>query len=226
MKLFLFDIDGTILKTRGVGRRAVAHALTRVIGSTAPFDAVSFSGKTDPQIFWEILDVVGVAETDRPALLPDLLDAYADRMRETLPEAEIHILPGVADLVADLHGRADVHLGLITGNLEPMAYLKLDRVGLSAYFEVGAFGSDSAHRPDLPAIAVERAAEMTGQSFSGPDVVIIGDTEHDILCGRGIGAVSVGVCTGHFTRDHLAGHCPYLLLDTLEDPDPLLALLA
>ncbi len=222
MKLFLFDIDGTLLLTHGVGRQAVETALARVLGHAVDTEPVSFSGKTDPQIFGEILAMLGVPEGRRPALLLSIADAYRDEMERALPHADVRLLPGARHAVETLAARPDALLGLVTGNLEPLAYQKLARVGLAQYFPFGAFGSDSAHRPDLPALAVQRAAQHGGHTFSGHDVVILGDTEHDIACGRGIGAFAVGVCTGRFGRDELAPHGPDLLLDSLEDADALL----
>ena len=227
MKLFLFDIDGTILLTHGVGRRSVACALAETVGCAVDTEPISFSGKTDPQIFAEILAHEGYAPEAVQEIMPDLLACYAGYMEAALGESSITVLPGVEKLLERLAGHSDrVHLGLVTGNLEPMAYLKLARVGLADHFSFGAFGSDSAHRPDLPPLAVERAARHTGRQFAGSDVVIIGDTEHDIYCGRGIGAYAVGVCTGRFSRADLDAHDPDLLLDSLEDADPLLGLLA
>ena len=138
-------------------------------------------------------------------------------MRRRLRPEGVTALPGIVDLVAHLDEAADVQLALLTGNIEPMAYAKLGAVGLDGYFPFGAFGSDSPRRPDLPAIAVERAQAHTGRRFSGKDVVIIGDTEHDIACGRGIGAFSVGVCTGRYGRGELERHGPDVLLDSLAD---------
>jgi phosphoglycolate phosphatase-like HAD superfamily hydrolase len=98
-----------------------------------------------------------------------------------------------------------------------MAYLKLAAVGLDGYSPLGAFGSDHADRYQLPPIAVERARHFARRNFAGTDVVIIGDTEHDINCGKGIGAFSVAVCTGHYTRQDLELHAPHVLLDDLSD---------
>ena len=217
MKLLLFDIDGTILHTHGVGREAVEEALAGVLGRPVLTDGISFSGKTDPQILDEIMARHGLGADERAACMGDVLGAYAEVMRHRLRPEGVTVLPGIPELVAHLHAAPDVQIALLTGNVEPMAYAKLGAVGLGGYFPFGAFGSDSAHRPDLPAIAVERARAHTGRRFSGKDVVIIGDTEHDIACGRGIGAFSVGVCTGRYGRDELGRHGPDVLLDSLAD---------
>ncbi len=226
MKLFLFDIDGTILRTNGLGRRAVRYALEATTGRALDLDPISFSGKTDPQIFREILAHHGVPDNEADAMMPALLARYTEKMQETITESTVTLIPGVAPLLDTLAARGDVALALLTGNVEPMAFLKLERVGLAHHFDFGAFGSDSAHRPDLPAIATARAQARAGRPFTGHDVVIIGDTEHDIACGRGIDAYAVAVCTGHFDRAALEPHGPHLLLESLEDPAPLLGLLS
>ena len=217
MKLLLFDIDGTILNTHGSGRRAIEEALGGVLGRPVEADGISFSGKTDPQIMSEVMAHMDLDEAARARHLPDVIDAYVAALGQHLDPDGVTLLPGIRELVDDLQTQPDVQLALLTGNLEPTAYLKLSAARMDGYFDFGAFGSDSPHRPDLPAIAVERAEVHTGRRFSGKDVVIIGDTEHDIACGRGIGAFSVGVCTGHYARTDLAPHDPDVLLDDLTD---------
>lgn len=140
-------------------------------------------------------------------------------MERVIHPSGVEVLPGVPDLIAGLHERDDVQLGLLTGNLEPLAYRKLDAAGLAGYFPFGAFGSDHADRYQLPPIAVERAQAFTGRRFEGSDVVIIGDTEHDIGCGRDIGAFSVAVCTGRFDRACLSAFGADILFDRLDDYD-------
>ena len=225
MKLLLFDIDGTMLHTHGVGRRSVEEAIAEVFGRTVSTRGVSFSGKTDPQIMREVLVHVGIRPEDVNGAFEDVLAAYEMAMHRNLDPARVTLLPGVRPLLETLAPRPDVVLGLVTGNLASMAALKLHAVGLDDFFEVGAYGSDSAHRPDLPPIAVHRAEARSGHRFTGQDVVIIGDTEHDIDCGRDLGAFSIAVCTGHFGREHLAPHGPDVLLDDLTDAEGFLNLL-
>ncbi len=217
MKLLLFDIDGTILLTQGVGRIALEAALSEALGRTVTTDGVRFSGRTDPSILSDALAQCGVPSAEASVLLPAMLDVYVKRLRASLTPDRVRVLPGVHDLLLHLADRPDVQLGLLTGNLEPTAYLKLGAAGLAALFPFGAFGSDHADRSALPALAVQRALAYTGHAYRGKDVVIIGDTEHDILCGRGVGAFSVAVCTGRYDRTDLKPHAPDVLLDDLTD---------
>jgi len=204
MKLVLFDIDGTILWTDGAGRRAIGQALLDEIGTTGPIEYYRFDGKTDPQIVRELLSLAGhpaAAADDRVAAVCrrylELLEGELAR-----PTQRTRVLAGVPELLGGLEeheaeGRALV--GLLTGNLEGGAALKLKSAGLDPRrFAVGAYGSDSPQRPELPAIAARRAAERTGREIPGRDVVIIGDTPDDVACGEPIGARVVAVATGFY----------------------------
>lgn len=219
MKLLLFDIDGTLVLTHGVGRRSVEEAFLHVLGHPLTTEGVSFSGKTDPQILHEVLARNGLPLHALNGRFEAVLETYCDLMRAAIADRGVQVLPGVHDLLGALSTRPDVRLALLTGNLEPMAYLKLEAAGLARYFSFGAFGSDNPDRYRLPAIAVERAQARTGHTFRGKDVIIIGDTEHDIACGRTLDVFSVGVCTGRFKRADLEPHGPDVLLDDLSDVD-------
>jgi phosphoglycolate phosphatase-like HAD superfamily hydrolase len=225
MKLLLFDIDGTILNTHGAGRRSVERALSQVFDRSISTRGVVFSGKTDPQILHEVLRMHGIDPGAVNGAFEAGLHAYAEVMCEELQPERITLLPGVSDLIARLADTPGLQLGLLTGNLETMAYLKLEAVGLAEFFPFGAFGSDHADRYQLPPIAVRRAFDHTGHAFAGKNIVILGDTEHDVLCGRALDVCAVAVCTGHYPRETLATFQPDLLLDDLSDPTPLLHLL-
>ena len=218
MKLLLFDIDGTILKTH-IGRQTIDQTLSRLCGHPISSEQVSFSGKTDPQIIQEILLRNGLSAPEAAALVPEVLDGYVEAARRAIATHHIEVLPGVRDLIDHLAAQDTVQLALLTGNLEETAYLKLEAVGLAAYFPFGAFGSDHADRAELPPIAVQRAYTHTGRSYTGKDVVIIGDSENDVRCGRGLGVFAVAVATGHVSRAALAAQHPDLLLDDLCDPE-------
>ncbi|MEZ4695896.1 MAG: HAD family hydrolase [Rhodothermales bacterium] len=218
MKLLLFDIDGTILHTHGSGRRLVDSIFLELTGRTAPA-RISYAGKTDPQIAMEMAHAVGCPESERDEVVQRSLELYTQRMLDLLPASKVTLLPGAAALIDRLCSKSDVQLALLTGNVEPIAFAKLAAVGVDKYFTFGAFGSDSPDRYRLPPIAQQRALDITGHLFEKDNIVIIGDTEHDIRCGRSIGAYSVGVCTGYFGRDELSRHEPNALFDTLEDAD-------
>ena len=200
-RLVLFDIDGTILLTAGAGRRAVLRAVGEVHPLNEAARAVRFDGKTDPLIVMELLAAAGHPTPDDPAIVGDLCVRYVDYLAEELrdPGHGTTVLPGIVPLLAELHEHPEVMLGLLTGNVERGARLKLASGGIDhGRFVVGAYGSDSHHRPDLPAIAALRAEPFLGRRPSGPEVVIIGDTPADVTCGNGIGARAVAVATGSY----------------------------
>lgn len=218
--LVLFDIDGTLLLTAGAGRRAITSALADRLGKGEAWQQITFDGKTDPQIVRELLEAAG----DEAAGDPDIIAGICERYVELL-EAELdrspgctRLLPGVVPLLDELASRGDVVLGLLTGNLVRGAGLKLRSGGLDpARFTVGAYGSDSPHRPDLPGIAAERAALIFGRVPAGEAVVIVGDTPSDVTCGRGIGARAVGVATGSYPVGVLRDAGAYAAFDDLSD---------
>lgn len=225
MKLVLFDIDGTLLISNGVGRQAIEKALSELVGQTLSTEAVSFSGKTDPQIMREVLTSNGVEATD--ALVEEALRVYVATAASVTGPNTVETLPGVAPLLDRLAANPNVRLGLVTGNVEVMAFRKLEAANLDAYFSFGAFGSDHADRNRLPPLALSRAAQHTGVAFEAARTVIVGDTARDVECARYVGAAVVGVCTGHSSRDDLAPHAPDWLFDDLRNTDDVVdALLA
>ena len=204
MRLILFDIDGTLLWTAGAGRRAIHRAMLDEVGTAGPIDGYRFDGKTDPQIVRELLELAGHPDAGSNDRVTAVCRRYVELLTAELkkPTQATKIYPGIQELLSALEpyeadGRALV--GLLTGNVEHGARLKLRSAGLDpARFVVGAFGSDSHSRPDLPAVAAQRAAQRTGRPFSGADIVIVGDTPDDVACCKPMGARSVGVATGFY----------------------------
>ena len=219
MRLVLFDIDGTILWTDGVGRRAIHTALVEIFGGTGP-ESYWFDGKTDRQIVRDLMRLEGHADDHIDARMDDLLDRYVTYLEQELaqPEHRPRLYDGVERLIDALDARADVVLGLLTGNLERGARVKLEAVGIDPdRFTINAFGSDSEHRPELPAIAQRRARERLGLDLPGDAVVVIGDTPADVACGRAIGARAIAVATGRYGVEELAAHNPSAVFRDLTD---------
>jgi phosphoglycolate phosphatase-like HAD superfamily hydrolase len=219
MKLLLFDIDGTLMVTRGTGRNAMEISVRDVIGRPVSTRGVDFSGRTDPQILRDILLQNGLTEEEADGALDAILKRFVEVFEATFEPALARVMPGVHRLLDRLAERDDVQLALLTGNLEATAYMKVDGIGLQGYFPFGAFGSDHPDRYQLPPFALRRAESHTARRYEGKDVVIIGDTKHDILCGRSLNVFSVAVTTGHHDRATLAVHEPDLLLDDLSDAE-------
>ena len=225
MKLVLFDIDGTLLASEGAGKRAITRALTEIFGSAGP-DDYHYDGKTDPQIVRELMKLDGKDDKVIDARMPAVLNLYLENLNYELraPDRKApRQLAGVGKLLDALEARSDVVLGLLTGNVERGARLKLDAVGIEfSRFRVGAFGSDHERRPQLPAIARERCRRQTGAFLNGADVVVIGDTPDDLQCGRSIGATAFGVATGRFSVPQLLEHKPAAAFEDLSDTEDVL----
>ncbi|HEY0306018.1 MAG TPA: haloacid dehalogenase-like hydrolase, partial [Longimicrobiales bacterium] len=182
----------------------------------------------DPQIARELLSAAGIARAAIDASLDSLYRAYLEGMAAEIaqPGYAPLVYPGVREVLDELQDRSDVLVGLLTGNIADGATLKLRSAGLDAYFDFGAFGSDSEHRGDLPAIAVQRAHERSGVAFRGKDVVVIGDTPSDIRCGQSLGVFALGVCTGRHSRDQLLAEGADDVLEDLSDTGRVLDILA
>jgi phosphoglycolate phosphatase len=218
-RLILFDIDGTLLTTGRAGARTFCRALIEVFGTAGPIETHSFAGKTDPQIAYELLTAAGFTRDEVAERLPSLWSAYLRDLPDALTRSRIIVHPGVQALLERLGRETNgTALGLLTGNLEHGARMKLDAAGIGfERFVVGAYGSDHADRPELPAVAVRRAEERFGHRFRGRDIVIIGDTPHDISCGESLGVRTIGVATGSYPVDQLAPCGPDFLFPDLGD---------
>ena len=218
MRLVLFDIDGTLVLTKGAGRRALGAALLRVYGTTGLIDGYDFRGKTDPRIVADLMGAAGLAPEVIHAGLTDCFEAYARRLVGEIGDGEcVTLLPGVADLVRRLDAAEGVVLGLLTGNIEEGARIKLAPTGLWPYFRTGAYGSDHGDRRRLPSLAARRAQALTGHTFRPEDVLVIGDTPLDIECARAFGAVAVAVATGFHPYAELEAEEPDLLFESFAE---------
>lgn len=223
-RLVLFDIDGTILRTGGAGREAMEQALSHVFGT--PGDpGYRYDGKTDRQIARELMRSAGFEDAEIERRMGEVLELYVEGLRQRLKDAhDVETFPGVIPLIDAVDESADSVLGLLTGNVEPGARLKLESVGLAIErFRVNAFGSDNEVRGALPEIAHRRMCDVFGVSLAGRDVVVIGDTPSDIECGRSLGARAIAVATGRYSVEELMQHDPFTVFADLSDTAAVLA---
>ena len=218
MRLFLFDIDGTLVTAKGAGRTAVGRALTEVYGTTGPLEAFDFRGRTDPQIAFGLMRAAGLPDDTIRAGLDACFAAYVRELDTVIGDgSRVQIMPGIPEVLRLLSERDDALVGLLTGNIEPGARVKLRPTGLWPLFRVGAFGSDDAERRRLPAIACARARTLTGRDFPFERVTIIGDTPLDVDCARACGARAVAVATGFYPYEALEDCRPDLIFKDLAD---------
>lgn len=196
----LFDIDGTLLRAGGAGRRAVEIAIEEVLGSSENsinLESVEFAGRTDPWIVHAALMGFGISADD--AMIAEVLRRYALHLPKQLELATaFEVLPSALAVLSALSDRDDVVLGLGTGNTEPAAYAKLARGGLDSFFSFGGFGSDHTDRPELLRVGLKRGLQRARVEREDAYVVVIGDTPHDVAAASAIGADCIAVTTGGY----------------------------
>jgi phosphoglycolate phosphatase-like HAD superfamily hydrolase len=217
-RLVLFDIDGTLLSAGRASREALSEAFLQASCGEVPLEGYEFSGKTDPQIIRELLaGRTPAEEVERIAALS--LSLYLESLERRILPGAVTPKHGAEALLRRLAGDPGVTLGLLTGNHERGARVKLEPVGFNEFFPFGAFGSDHADRYELPPIAVSRAKDLTGRCFEGKEVVVVGDSIHDVACGRTINVKSVAVASGLTTTERLAREKPDYLFGDFGDTE-------
>ncbi len=225
-KLVLFDIDGTLVLTGGAGVRAMTRACDEIVGSSNALHGVAVAGRTDWIILSEALERMG-RDLDAQ-LFAALRDRYVTHLREEIqvPGHGVKaVMPGIQALLDDLQARDGVHLGLLTGNFEAGARIKLEYFDLWRYFQCGAFGDDAADRNALVPFAVSRARECGVPDLAPHDILVVGDTPHDIACARAVGATPVAVATGMFTTEQLRDSGADIVFRDLSDTAAFTSLL-
>lgn len=223
-KLVLFDIDGTLLTSGGAGEKALRLGFRDRFGHADDLSRIEIAGRTDSGIARQMLAAHDIEAT--PENLTAFFDAYLSRLARELPATQGRLLPGILELLEALKKREHVALALLTGNLARGAELKLTHYGVWHFFEFGAFADDHHERNSLGFFATRRALEKHGVDFPPADVLVLGDTPHDIACGRAIGATTVAIATGSYSRADLAGHHPDFLFDDLSDVGAVIVALA
>lgn len=184
-KLVLFDIDGTLLHCGSAARESLAEALSEVTGSPLNLRLEDVAGNTDLGIIRTALKRVGALQPEPEATIRAVSEKYLEILKVKYPaRGDQYLYPGVEDLLNRLRERKDIRMGLLTGNLEQGARVKLEPFDIWDYFELGAFGSDSADRNELPKIAWQKANEQLNEVYGARQTLIVGDTPRDAVCAR------------------------------------------
>jgi len=216
--VWLFDIDGTLLLTQGAGREAISLALRERFDVDDDLRTIPFAGRTDTLILGDILErhAFSLSHEERD----EFWQQTAAHMRRLMDPPRGALLPGVPEMLDAVASEPKWARALLTGNVTPMAHVKLDSFGILGHFAWGTFGEEGPDRDSLARLAVTRAAERHG--VTPERCVVVGDTEWDIACARAAGARCVAVATGGRTRAELEAHGADLVVDSLADRERVL----
>lgn len=223
VRVVLFDIDGTLIRVGGAGRKGLNRAAFNLYGKRGVFRELSLAGRTD---LWNFTEAVRRATGKEPSrreverLHREYLRLLPGFVRRAWDSGKYRVIPGIKRLLRRLSREEGVLLGLGTGNMEKGARIKLEPSGLNGYFPFGGFGSDSFHRATLLKKALRRARTLAGGAAIAPeDVTVVGDTPLDVKAGRKAGFKTIGVGTGFAAWEDLAASEPDHLARDFKDVD-------
>lgn len=224
LKLILFDVDGTLIRSAGAGRIAMNRAFEKVFGVTNGFESVPMMGRTDPIILKEVMRAHDIEWS--AFAVQQFQTEYFPMLDEELkvPRPGVRICPGIESLLFSLKMMPHCYLGLLTGNWKLGAYSKLRHFKLNDYFMFGAFADDKEDRNRLVPVAIDRFKQKTGHSIDITNVFVIGDTVLDIECGRVHGAKTIAVATGIQSFDVLNRENPDYCFHNFSDLPRVLAI--
>ena len=222
-KLLLFDIDKTLIANAPGHKAAFSKAVKEVYGIDTTVEIINYNGMTDPMIIIGVLKKVGLKETEIMLKIKDCMKAMADHFEKLKDNDQMEILDGVPELLKELDKR-NFLIGLVTGNLEPIAWGKMKRFKINQYFKVGGFASDNSNRTELVKIAIKRAEENYNFKFDN-NVFLFGDTPQDVNAGNEAGIITVGVATGIYSMEKLKEAGASFAIDNLKDIKRILTII-
>ena len=219
-KLALFDIDKTLIKSSNGHRAAFSVAFKEVYGINASIDIIQPSGMTDQQIIFEVLKIKGLDEEKIKSKLDLCMEKMVEAFNKTIDSDEVIILPGVKELLEKFKDN-NILMGLVTGNLEPIARGKMKKLNLNHYFKVGGFGNEHFDRTELVKIAIKKAQSNFDFIFSD-NVYLFGDAPQDMKAGSEAGIIPIGVTTGIYSKQQLENAAASLVLNDLTNTEEIL----
>jgi len=215
--ILLWDIDGTLISAHGSGTAALSDSLKASFGIESTLDHIEIQGRTDRWIYERMLRAFELPVTQANM---DLLERnYLDALIPQIQARGVDVLPGINAILEEAHRRGDVAQGLLTGNLIEGARRKMSGLGLMEYFPFGAFADDAANRNELGPKAVERARRHVGEEVPLERIWVIGDTPHDVTCGKTAGARTLAIATGKVPLQRLQECSPCAAFEDLSDTD-------
>lgn len=219
--LVLFDIDKTLIDRSECHHQAFIHAFREIYNVDTSVDVINYHGKTDPQIMHEVLLKEGLDEKDVCPLKNDFIECLSNYFVANVKYDKIEVMDGAVSLLKELE-KQKVLLGLLTGNIEIIAYAKLNHVDLDHYFKLGGFGSDSYHRPNLVLKAIQRAQTNFGFIRNKTNIFVVGDTPLDVAAGLKADILTIGVASGEYSVDELKKSGAHFVFENLEDVNGIL----
>ena len=231
MRILLWDIDGTLMRStrNGSYKDYTIPVLEEIFGTSGRLSDMRVSGMTDLQIVFEALAETQISQNEIREQIERLCSRLPEEARRVAGNGVpfFELLPGVRETLKVLHEHPRYRSALLTGNIKPMADLKMELMGLEKYFTLpGAFGEESHIRRDLPALAAQRIRESIGVNLPPEHFIVIGDTPNDIDCARHFGARPVAVGTGRFySTEEVLKHHPDKFLPDLSDTDLVIRML-
>lgn len=225
-KLILFDIDWTLVRGRIPAHvNSFEFGFKKVYGIKASInDADPSEGKTDRQIVFEVLQKKGLERNDIEEKLNEMFHIMINYVQKNIAKEEIVVMPGVKEFLTKLKNN-NYKNGILTGNVEEIANIKLNLAGLENFFEIGAYGNETEKRAELVEIAKEKANKKFDIVFENSDIYIVGDSIRDIYCGREAGVKTIGVSSGVYTKQDLENAGADLILMSLKETKKVLVLL-
>ncbi len=223
LRILFWDIDGTLIRSLRIGafKDYTIPVLEAVFGTAGRLPEMQVSGMTDLQIVGEALRHEGFTHEHVRERIDHLRTRYMEEMRKATDNGQqfFEVLPGVRKTLQAIAEHPRYHSALLTGNIEPAAYLKMDLMGLSEFFDLpGAFGDESHDRRDLPQLAADRIRRHLQLELTPQQFIVIGDTPNDIACARHFGARALAVGTGRlYNKEDLIACAPDALLPDFSD---------
>jgi phosphoglycolate phosphatase len=221
-KLLMFDVDNTLVKASNIHKLSFSVAIKQIYDVAIRVDDINHHGMTDQQIIFDLLQKKGLSEEEINPKLVDCMKAMINYYIDHIDKDNVVVFEGVVELIKELYNRGH-SLALVTGNLEAIARMKLEKVGLNQYFNFGGFGSEHIDRTELVRLAIKRA----GSSFNikrNSQIYLFGDTPQDIKSGNTVGITTIGVATGIYSSRELYSAGADYVLEDLRNTDRVIAI--
>jgi phosphoglycolate phosphatase-like HAD superfamily hydrolase len=216
-KLILFDVDQTLVDALEHHNVAYKKAFKEVFNVDAQLTDINFAGEIIPNIVRGLGELKGVPKDVVESKLTETIGRIGSFFKESVAKGEIRVLSGVRELLEKLRKR-NHFLGVVTGNPEDITQTILEKSKLKGYFDIFVYGSEGKDRVELVGRAIAEAERKFGTRFFGKNVVIVGDSVHDVECGKPHGALTIAVTTGFYSKEELMRHSPDYLFQDLTDP--------